>query len=146
MTLPHPFEPALDPVSDGAQLRVRDAAGDDLLLVDIPAGAFDKASRQGWKGNRAQTKFAWKSKSGVDGITKVSVVAGNKKAPGLVRFVVTGKTVALAAVEAGQLPLEARLLLDPEGGSTGQCGDALFDADSGRACELAGNAKKVTCK
>jgi hypothetical protein len=146
MTLPHPFDPVLDPVADGAQLRVRDAAGDELLLVDIPPGAYDRATGQGWKGNKTGTRFKWKSKAGVDGITKVAVIAGSRTTPGLVRFRAKGKTTTLAPVAAGQLPLEARLLLDPEGGATGQCGDALFDVDSGRACKLDGKAKKVTCK
>jgi hypothetical protein len=140
LTLPAPFEPPLDPVAKGIRVRIARKTG-GVTETAVPLGAFDKATKAGWKVNRDGTAWTFSSKVpvGTLGITQVSLKAVTKT-PGLLKVAVTGKSGSVP-VAGPDLPLAASIILDP----VGQCGEASF-TDMGQACALNRKQKKVTCK
>lgn len=143
--LPHPFDPALDPIAIGARIDVRDAVGNPVVVADVPPGAFDKETKTGWKANKAGTSFTWKSAVGVNGITKVVLRWGSKKAPGRVKFKMLGKNGDFG-VDLANLPLSAQVRFDAAPALTGQCAELGYEAATEPACTLNGAGNKVTCK
>jgi len=135
MTIPN--TPAYDPIADGVLVTVDDAGGTVVLDVRVPGGAFDNLTKQGWKVNGAGSAWTFKSKTGVVGITTVSLKQ-NKKDPTRVKWKVVGKNGGYAAAGAA-LPLRALLSVDP----AGQCGDADFSAP-GLSCLDTG--KVIVCR
>jgi hypothetical protein len=122
---------APDPISTGVRVVVRDASSGALLDVTVPDGAFDKATKTGWKVKR--TTWTWQG--GIDGLTKVKLVG---KTPGQLKLTVTAKGAAYPAISA--LPLRARLVAD---GATGRCGETSFAAGD---CVAQAGKGKVVCK
>jgi hypothetical protein len=122
LLLPQEAAAGLDPRATGVRVVVEGAAG-PILDAIVPAGAFDRATKTGWKVNRADTAWTYRSPGGPAGIRKVVV-----KRPGggaVVRAVVVGKGGAYPAGE-GALPLGATLALDAPVARTGRCGEAVF--------------------
>ncbi len=131
-----PTTPTLDPVANGARVRIDDANG-VVADVAIPPGAYDSLTKQGWKANASGTSFTFTSKLGVSGITKVTVKSV-ASTPGRVKFGVTGKKGTFTTTSA-ELPLVATFVLDGDG----QCGAADF---SGPAPVCTFNATQTTVK
>jgi parallel beta-helix repeat protein len=143
VVLPHPFTPALDPVTSGAASVVAAATGARALDATIPGGAFDPVAKVGWKA--AKNGLSWKYTAKVPpvgGITALSIKDLSKKTPGLVQVKVTGKKGAYA-LDPANLPLTALVIFDPPTGATGQCGATSFDGPS-QGCTT--NGKTVKCK
>jgi hypothetical protein len=124
----------LDPIASGVRVIVAGASG-SVIDTELPAGAYDKNTGQGWKGRNG--KFKWKSKGGIEGLRK-AVLAVSSRVPDLVSFVVSGKN---ASHDAGpsDLPLHATLVVGP---AAGECGDATFPS----GCTYKAKAGKVQCK
>jgi hypothetical protein len=131
-----PTTPVIDPLANGVRLAVTGANG-TVADVTVPGGAFDTTTKTGWKVNGAGTAWTFTIKTGVSGITKVSV----KKLPlpaGRLKVKVTGKNGAFAAGPS-DLPLRAVFAVDP----AGQCGTADF-GDVPASCAVVG--PNVRCK
>lgn len=122
ITLPFPYTPAIDPVSKGARVLVYDVERTRVIDIVIPAGPYDPNIRSGW----TTSGFGWnfRSRSGVDGITKIQL----KKfasTPGHLKFVVKGKKGTYSA-STGRIPLLGTIVIDAPDATTGQCADAIF--------------------
>ncbi len=141
MQLPFPFSPPLDPLTKGARVLLVDAAG-TVLDATIPGGAFDPATKTGWKTTGAGTAWSYRNGSGgVLGIVKV-IVKTVPKTPGLVKFDVGGKN-GRYPVTSSQLPVTATLVLDAPTATTGQCGAAIWDQTS---CIFASSGATLRCR
>ena len=144
-TLPVPFSPPLDPVTNGVRLIIRDALGGLVVDATIGGGVYDTGTRTGWRVNGAATAWTYKNPgTQPEGITTVGVKT-IASVPGLVKFKVKGKNgTYLVAL----LPLQATLLLDPPVAATGQCIETTFPASppARPSCVVAGGGTVVKCK
>ena len=142
--LPHPFDPALDPVAVGAGVVIEDAPGARVLDAVIPPGAYDPVTKVGWKAspNRGVWKFQDRSASPTAGITGVAIKDMSRKTPGLVQVSVKGKRGDYA-IDPSALPLTGLLILDPPTAATGQCGEATF---AGPAATCTSDGRAVRCR
>jgi hypothetical protein len=87
-----PAGPALDPITNGIEIRLVD--GPALVLdTAVPGGAYDLLGKTGWKVNKAGTNWTYVGpKTGAaGGITKVVLSDKSAKTPGLVTFAIVGK-------------------------------------------------------
>ena len=140
-TFPAPFDPPLDPLTNGVQLRI---AGTNGTVFDftVPGGAFNKTAGVGWAANGNGTKWTYKDKTPAPAGGIYSVVIQNKSTntPGLVTFVVKGKKGAYP-VATNALPLTGRLTF------AGHCADASFPGPKPvPACSFNKPGSTVTCK
>src|SRR5437773_2674138 len=125
-----PTSPAVDPVATGARLIVG-----EVVDLTIPGGAFDPATKTGWKAKQGSFKYH-------GGTLKVSLAASTKT-PGLVKFMVAGKTGSYV-VDPAHLPRQATLILDA---AAGQCGDAGFAGPApAPVCVYKAKRRKVQCR
>src|SRR2546427_7968722 len=132
-----PVAPAIDPVTTGVRVLV-----DGVLDATIPGGAFDPATRTGWKAKKNGAFTYHNGQGGILSIVKV-VLKPSSKAPGLVQFAVGGKTGSYA-VDPAHLPRQATLILDA---AAGQCGDAGFAGPApAPGCAYKAKHAKVQCK
>jgi hypothetical protein len=143
VVLPHPFTPVLDPVANGVGVVIADALGGRLLDVVIPPGAYDLATKIGWKtGRRGDTwRYVDRSDTPAEGIERVVIHDLSRRRPGLVRFLVKGKRGSYP-LAAGSLPLAGFVAFDPPTAETGQCGEATFAAPA----TCTGGADAVRCR
>ena len=58
VTLPHPFTPAVDPLTNGLRLVLDDAAG-NLIDLTVPGGAYSTTGLTGWKVNTSSRLQPW---------------------------------------------------------------------------------------
>jgi len=151
VTLPHPFNPPLDPLTNGVRLLIDDTAG-NLLDLTIPGGAFVDPPAAGWKVNKKVPVSKWtylnknKTVAPPAGITKVVVQDSSLKTPGLVKFSATGKNGSYAPFSAN-LPLASLMVLDPPTAETGQCGALGFPGPvPSPACVFDPVTGKLKCK
>ncbi len=128
--------PTLAPLTTGVRLVLMDATGAPVLDLTAPAGAFDKATKQGWK------KRGFKSHAGP--VTAVKL-APAKRTPELVKFSMKG---LLGALDPGTIaqPMALTLLLDAAATPTGTCGEVHFTGPPAinPLCTLKGRA--LACK
>jgi subtilase family serine protease len=117
LTMPFPFNPTLDPLTNGVQILIQDAAG-SVLDAAIPGGAFSNPPL-------------------ISGINRVVIQNKSASTPGLVSFTVKGKKGSYA-VAPGDLPLTARIVLAPAGH---ECGDATFPS-----CTFNASGSTLKCK
>jgi len=132
-----PTTPPLDPVANGMHVVVAGTAGTIVDAV-IPGGAFDPATKTGWKKTK-KGSFSYQNPAGIDGIVKIGVKVSTKT-PGLVQLTVKGKNGAYA-VAPSDLPLRATLALDAR---EAQCGNAAFPGAA--ACAFNKKGTAVHCK
>jgi hypothetical protein len=117
-----------------------------LFAVDVPAGAFDRQTGQGWTVSRAGTSARWRSKATVDGIKLVKLSWRDPSAPGLVSFKVKGKGAAIA-VEQLDLPIAGQLRFDAPDELTGQCASLVFPGPpTGLGCLLSSGGARLLCR
>jgi len=145
VTLPAPITPALDPVTHGVRLVIARVGDPRNPLADIvlPGGAYDPATREGWIAGGSGSSFRFKSKSGIEGITKAQLKI-KSAALGLVQFSVVAKDADLPLAGA-DLPLAITLAIDDV---AGQCAEYEFELapNPEPACELKGNGSKILCR
>jgi cysteine-rich repeat protein len=147
---------AIDPLTFGVHIRVRDAARNLVLDEHVPGGVFSSTQPIGWKANGVPaTKWTFLDKAHVppilNGIDKV--VIGTKAAiPGLVTVQINGKSGSYALVP-GEEPVTVEIALNdtatPSGAMPGtdQCGETVFVAAPGiPSCAFNGAHDKLLCK
>jgi len=144
VTLPHPFTPPLDPVANGVELIVVDANGARVLDVVLPGGAYERATKIGWKaaGNGRKWTYVNRGATPPSGITNVIIKDRSTRSPGLVQFAVKGRNGSYSVDEAS-LPLTALVALQPPAVESSQCALASF-AEPEAACTV--RRGKVVCR
>src|SRR3989442_704148 len=134
-----PASPAVDPVTTGMRILVRDGSG-TVLNATIPGGAFDELHQAGWKVSKRGT-FTYQSALGLLGIRSVTVKPSSKT-PGRVTFAVAGKAGSYTA-DPAHLPLRAFVVL---ASGAGQCGLATFPGPAPEPqCAYDATRGKVKC-
>lgn len=120
-TLSIPGAPLLQPAATGARVTLEDGAGAVVTTLDAPPGAFDVATKTGWK------KLAYTSRTGA---LRAFRLGQAKKKPGTIKLDVKA---VLAGIDpaAFALPLTARITLDPAGIPTMLCGQVAFTGPAG---------------
>ena len=143
MIVPHPFAPTIDPVANGVGIAITDAAGTNVVNVTVPGGAYDHATKVGWKAssNGSSWKYLNRSATPPAGITRLIIKDLSRRQPGLVQFNLKGERGSYA-VDSANLPLTAMVVLDPPTAETGQCARATFAAPDA-TCRA--DAHSVTC-
>ncbi len=132
-----PTIPALDPATRGVRILLRTSTGSAVADVTIPGGA-------GWT-SHATPSWAWHSKAGIAGITKVTVKQ-LMKTPGTLAIGVTGKHATLP-VGAASLPLAATVVFDVPAATGGQCAELAFPGPApAPRCAANGSGSTVTCR
>jgi len=134
-----PTSPAVDPVTTGMRILVRDGSG-TVLNATIPGGAFDVLHQAGWKVAK-NGAFTYQSALGLLGIRKVTLKPSSKT-PGRLAFAVTGKEGSYPA-DPAHLPLSAFVALASD---AGQCGVATFPGPAPEPhCAYDATRGKVKC-
>ena len=128
-----PVAGAIDPVATGVRVTLEDATAAPLLEAVLPGGAFDRATKTGWK----STATSWTWLGALGGLAKVKLIA---KTPGSLKVVVVGKSASIGPTPA--LPVRARLVLD---GASGRCGETQF-ATGGCVAQPTKRGGKVRCE
>jgi cysteine-rich repeat protein len=121
ITVSHPFVPVLNPASNGVRLQILDADRQIVAAANVPAGAYDMVTRQGWKTNRAGTKWTYFDPSSLQGISKIIVQDKSARTPGLIAFKIVGKN---ATLPIAALPLTAEVYFDAAIPTAAQCAHA----------------------
>jgi hypothetical protein len=134
-----PTSPTLDPVANGATVIVDDAAGQVIVDVVVPGGAYDPVTGAGWKARGTVPTWTYKNNAGLLGITSIKLKR-TAAAPNLVKFTVKGKHGDFSSTGA-TLPLRAVLALGPAGQ-----GGLLTFAGPARACATLGGGSTLNCK
>lgn len=146
VVLDHPFAPALDPVARGLVVVIRSATGANLLEIQIPGGAYDAGTGQGWTLSGSLKSARWRSKLTVEGLHLAKLSWTNRREPGEVAFQVKGKAVSLPLTQA-DLPITAQVRLDTPEELTGQCATVAFPGPpQGLGCLLSGSGTRLLCR
>lgn len=74
-----PLQAGLNPLENGLALSLSGAASAPDTMVQLAAGAYERATKQGWKANRKGTTFLWKSKPALAGVSRVKVKLDAKR-------------------------------------------------------------------
>jgi T5SS/PEP-CTERM-associated repeat protein len=135
--VPLPDAPSLDPAATGVRLVVEDGAGRVVVDAAAPAGAFDRATKRGWK------KLKYKGAKG-DVVTSARLTQSPKKAP-LIGFQVAA---ALAGVDPAALkqPLRATFVFDASAAEGTRCGEVRFTGPPGLSPLCKTRNGRVVCR
>ncbi|MFI5365208.1 MAG: hypothetical protein ACHQ4J_06255, partial [Candidatus Binatia bacterium] len=138
LTIPFPFNPAINPLANGLEIVIDDTAG-TVLDATIPGGAFSNPPDKGWKVNGLGTKWTYSdlSTSRIGGISQVVIQNKSASTPGLVTFTVKGKKGSYG-VASTALPVTAHIRFAPSGQ---ECGDAAFSS-----CTFNNPGSTLKCK
>lgn len=142
-----PLSPTLDPLDRGVRLLLTAVTGADLLDVTIPAGAYDRVTKSGWKVNGAHTAWRFKAPGpATQGIEMVTVKL-QPKVTGAIKFGVKGKNGDYA-VTSTDLPVTAMIVFDVPAANGGQCVKVEFPATppASPACRLLAGGATLKCK
>ena len=140
-------DPAINPIAQGFLVSLLDAESDQPTLWSAlaEAGAFDKATKSGWKRNSKGTAFTYKAKNRADGLKTVVIQTVYNKTPGLVKVKVVANK---AAVAIDSSVVQAEISLDPAG-FLDQCARTDFELPSPTAngfCATNGSGTALLCR
>lgn len=131
--LAHPFSPTLDPPTYGIGIVLTDLDGTRIVDAVIPGGAYDRATKVGWRTSASGKRWRYVDKRGtpISGITSVTIKDLSTRQPGLIDVRVKGRHGDYSAA-ANAATLTGTVVLDPPTAETGQCGfaTAACTADS----------------
>ncbi|HEV7734770.1 MAG TPA: hypothetical protein VGR62_21545 [Candidatus Binatia bacterium] len=145
-----PTSPTIDPVANGARFLIVDSTGATPVDIIIPGGAYDAATKSGWKVNGSGTSWTYKNSGTivplVNGMTKVAIKAITKT-PGKYKTQVKGRN-GNYPVNPANLPLVPTIVIDAPVADTGQCGEAMFPATppAKPSCAAVSGGRTVKCK
>jgi YVTN family beta-propeller protein/cysteine-rich repeat protein len=148
VTLVHPFNPPLDPVTNGAGVEITDVLDQSVLDVTLAGGIYDTVTRIGWKvaGSGRKWTYVNKSTTPPGGIVKLSVQDKSTSTPGLLKLTVKGQH-GTYPVTLANLPLSARVILAPPMAATPQCGVVTFAGPPpAPSCTVNTSGSTVKCK
>lgn len=136
---------SIDPLTDGARVLLLDMAGNTIVDITLPTGAYGGKGTKGWKASGAPIKkwtFFDKTVSPGD-IVKVSFKDRSNKQPNRVKVIVKGKNGTFPVVPADD-PIKAIVVMGGQASSdAGECGETAFLAAQ---CNFNTPLNKVTCK
>ena len=146
-TLTFASPPTLAPDTTGARVVVNDAGGAAggaaVVDVSIPIGAYDSATRSGWKGNSTGTIWSYSTRTLLGGVVHRVTLKRPRNAPSSVRFTVSGRAGSYA-VPPVSTPLSATMVIDTV---TGQCGTATFPGPPpAPSCAFNKSGSTLVCK
>ena len=145
-----PGAPTIDPVANGMRFLITDSTGSTPVDVTIPGGAYDVATKSGWKVNGSGTSWTYKNAGTVtpliNGIQKMQLKAVSS-VPGKYKVGVKGKNGSYP-INPANLPLVGTIVIDVPYAATGQCGEAQFPAapPAKPSCVSVSGGKTVKCK
>ncbi len=145
-----PATPTIDPLSNGLRFLLIDSTGAIPVDVTIPGGAYNTASKVGWKVNGSGTSWTYKNAGTVvpliNGIQKMQLKKQSSP-PGKYKFGVKGKN-GTYPVNPANLPLVGTIVIDVPYAATGQCGEAMFPATppAKPSCLSVSAGKTIKCK
>jgi len=119
----------LDPLSQGAFVRVENAKGQRVVEAALPSGAFAGSNSAGWKTNASGSKWVYVDRraDSPSGIIKAVFKDRSAKAPGRVSVTVKGRGAAYKVDEP--LPYKTIVRFGNAGaGAGGLCGESAFSA------------------
>src|SRR5262249_44722119 len=125
-----PFSPALNPAVSGIRLLLSGANG-PIFDTTVAGGA-------GWTSKPTRWTFSTHVPTLPASVAKIAIWDRSGSAPGLLRFVVQGKTGASPRA-VGALPRPPPLVPDPPTATTGQCGSVTLTC-------VPGTKGKLTCR
>ena len=127
----------IDPLSDGARLQLRTAAGAVAYDVTLPPGAYSTPG-PGWTSNGTGSRWTFTDKrpGGTAGISRLSV---QDRGGGAVQLLVKGRDLTLP-LGAADAPLALTAVL---GNAAGECGELSFASG---ACRANGAGTKILCR
>ena len=144
-TFPTPITPAFDPINSGVRFAMHKIGDPRNPVVDItvPGGAYDKETKEGWVSHPAGIIHKFKSKTGVEGITKI-LLKLKSPAEGLVQFLIVAKDGNFPVLPT-HLPLGISLAID---NVAGQCAEYEFEPtpSSLPACAAKSGNDKILCR
>jgi len=147
-----PFQevPTVDPLTNGMRLVMQDNLGNVPLDVLIPGGAYDPATKAGWKmhafptGVTAQYKNAGTIVPLIDGIKKMKFVL--RSGQGITKFAAIGKAGSYPVGPGGD-PVKVTLVANPDATPTTQCCEMLFVGPSpAPACTFLDGGATLRCE
>jgi hypothetical protein len=139
--------PTIDPMTNGLRLVLDDAEGNRPLDAMIPGGAYNVATRAGWKTHTFPTGMTAGYKNAgtvvplVNGIKKIKFVLKNNF--GITKFNVTGASGSYPVGPNGA-PVKFTLIADPPDAETGQCCEMFFTGPP--TCTFLGGGSTLRCK
>lgn len=136
----------VQPDLQGARIVLLAQDGTPRLDVTIPPGAYDKATKVGWKrsGNGKAIRFNDRSGAAAGGIHQVVINDKNSpKTPRRVKVLVKGKK-STYAVTGADVPVQAIVTLgDETAAAAGLCGESAYaPAD----CRFNPKGNRLTCR
>ncbi|MGH3054188.1 MAG: hypothetical protein ACRDL7_04325, partial [Gaiellaceae bacterium] len=114
--------PTLTPSLQGVRIVVADGSGTAFLDVTVPGGAYDAATKAGWKSNATATSWKFSAPAVAGSVVNRVSLKIPTSTPTVVKFSLSGKAGNYAAPSTS-IPVTATLILDP---SAEQCGVAKF--------------------
>ena len=136
VVLPSSIQASFDPLTDGVRVLIANASNPTPFVdVTIPGGAYDRVTREGWTVNRAGTTFKFKTRTGINGVTKATL---QRLSGGVLKITVNGKRGNYPA-DVTDLPVSVTLALN---GAQAQCLDHSFS----QACATDARRTKLTCR
>ncbi|MDX2166474.1 MAG: hypothetical protein SF182_05400 [Deltaproteobacteria bacterium] len=128
----------VDPLATGLRLRLRDATG-ATLDVDVPAGAYQAATRSGWRVRTRGARTTWRFRGAAGPMGESVRVL--RAVDGTLHVAITGARGALHLASVA-LPLTARVDLAPPA-QAGACGAMVLDATH---CRWSSAGATLSCR
>jgi hypothetical protein len=135
----------IDPVATGLRAVIRNGIGATVIDDTLPTGAYDGATRTGWRVRASASRTTWSFSRPADaGPVSRAVLQQRANAPGL-KIRVKG-TKACFAAPVSSLPLSASVVLTPPQAVDGQCGEARFPGPPEAACVSQAGGARIVCR
>src|SRR5262249_19538660 len=126
----------IDPVAHGLEIAIGIPGNPDGIDIVVPAGAYDRVTRQGWKTDKRGMRWGFHGPAPALPATRVRVrlsLAGTPR----VSVEASGQRRSFAS-ELPSMPLLLGFVLDPPAATSTVCGQFAFAGFVGTAphCEL----------
>ncbi len=124
----------IDPIANGLHAYVRNAAGEVVLSVALPPGAWSVPARAGWLVGPAAESFRYRGAAGAARLTR--------RPSGELRMRIAAKQ-GTYAIEPSDEPLSVEIVFEPLAPTTALCAAHSF---SEPACAFPGAAQQLRCR
>jgi hypothetical protein len=132
----------VNPIATGVRAFLAPVADPSAPIADVrlPAGAWNKATKTGWKTNRKGTRFQFARTVG--DTKETAVVSRTKKGSLLIRVAIKKGSFP---VVAGDLPLALTVILDPSS-PLDLCAQVSFAPAGDLSCSMGSKGRSVVCR